>query len=101
MSMAPSEEMAVSGENQPLIKFDAEGRLTLSFGLYNERWREPVCVECGEPIRWVLDMFSFQQNRHGGYDLGHAWCLWTPEGFEEPQQKAEAVSGRTEGSDGR
>lgn len=73
---------------EPRFEFDAEGHLTVSFGLYNEDWREAICCECGEPIRWVLDMFSFRHNSRGGYDLGHASCLWTPEGFKKPKRRA-------------
>lgn len=72
----------------PLLTFE-HGGLALSFGLYNERFREAICCECGEPIRWVLDMFSFKHNERGGFDLGHAWCLWTPEAFDTGKAKAE------------
>jgi hypothetical protein len=80
--------MTNNGDNvEPLIQFE-DGRLTLSFGLYNESWREAICCECGQPIKWVLDMFSFKHNDRGGFDLGHAWCLWTPEGFDRAKAKA-------------
>jgi hypothetical protein len=82
----------VSDEDVPRFEFDAEGHLTLSFGLYNEGWREAVCVECGEPIPWVLDMFSFKHNGRGGFDLGHASCLWTPEGFDRPKARSLHIS---------
>lgn len=74
--------------DDPDLSFDDEGRLVLSFGLHNASWREAVCCECGEPIRWVLDMFSFKHNDRGSFDLGHAWCLWTPEGFDRARAKS-------------
>jgi hypothetical protein len=83
----------VSDEIQdPLLSFDAEGQLQLWFGLMNERFREAMCCECGEPIQWVLDMFSFKHNDRGSFDLGHAWCLWTPEGFDNAKARASEAS---------
>ena len=40
---------------------------------------EANCSECGEPIRWVLDMFSFTTGPT--YRLAHARCVWTPGAF--------------------
>lgn len=87
----------VVNEQFPTLAFDDDGRLTLSFGSMNERYAEPYCCECGQPISWVLDMFSFKHNGRGGYDLGHAWCLWTPAAFE----KFKAKAGKAEATDGR
>lgn len=43
-------------------------------------WREAVCPICHEPIKWVLDMFSFTTGYP--YRLAHARCVWEPEAFE-------------------
>jgi len=79
--------------DQPDLRFDEAGRLVLSFGLYNEGFREALCCECGQPIQWVLDMFSFKHNDRGGFELGHAWCLWAPEGFTRAKAKASDLPG--------
>ena len=44
-------------------------------------WAEPICPTCREPIRWVLDMFSFT-NEPGSFVLEHARCAWTKNGFQ-------------------
>lgn len=60
--------------------FDAGGRFVVDRPL-GEVPREPVCCECGEPIAWVLDMFSFKATT-GRWLLGHARCLWTDDAFD-------------------
>lgn len=72
----------------PLLTFDEAGRLVLDYGLMNQRYQQASCCVCDEPVRWVLDMFSFRHNDRGTYDLGHAWCLWTPEAFDNAKKLA-------------
>ena len=70
----------------PIVTFTADGYLEADFGVTRERWREPVCPECGEPIRWVLDMSSWTS----GFPtrLVHARCAWTKDGFLSEAEKA-------------
>ena len=65
--------MSVQQETaQPIASVDAAGVLRLQ-GLE----RDPVCAECGTPIRVLLDVTSFVF----GVDhaLVHARCVWRPE----------------------
>ena len=65
--------MSVQQETvQPTACVDAAGVLRLQ-GLE----RDPLCAECGEPIRVLLDVTSFVF----GVDhaLVHARCVWRPE----------------------
>lgn len=74
---------------QPLLQIDEQtGELTLDFGLHMENFNEAKCSECGKPIRWVLDMFSFKTNGRGTFSLGHARCLWTKNGFRTQEALA-------------
>jgi hypothetical protein len=68
------------------FEFNAAGELELN-GRDHEPW-EANCAVCGEPIRWVLDMFSFTTHPHR---LAHARCAWTKEAFAT--QRALAPSG--------
>lgn len=47
---------------------------------------EPPCAVCGEPIRWVLDMFSYTT----GYphELAHARCVWRKVAFQREAEQA-------------
>jgi hypothetical protein len=55
---------------------------------------EAVCPKCGEPIRWVLDMFSFTtgMDETHPFTLTHARCAWTPEGFRVQMRLAAEAS---------
>jgi hypothetical protein len=50
---------------QPAFFIDNEQHLTMSFGVAYENFIEPICCECDDPIKWVLDMFSFIPNQKG------------------------------------
>lgn len=52
-------------------------------------WREAICPICEQPIRWVLDMFSFLSLDKGTYRLAHARCAWTPEAFDVEKAKTQ------------
>jgi hypothetical protein len=67
----------------PRLYFDNAGHLCLDF---SQGWREPVCPECHEPIRWALDMSSFTSGP--GHQLAHARCVWTREGFRREAKLA-------------
>lgn len=69
------------------FEFDPDGTLRMRG---RDGWQEAVCCECGEPIRWVLDMFSFKNTGDASFALGHARCLWTREAFHEQAKKAQA-----------
>ena len=60
---------------QPRVWLDDEGVLHLK-GLAGI---DPVCPECGEPIRLQVDLASFVVS----YDqrMVHARCVWRPEVF--------------------
>lgn len=49
-------------------------------------FREPICPECGEPIKWVLDIMSFTTGPD--HRLAHASCLWTAEGIRRVAERA-------------
>jgi len=55
-----------------------------------EDFREAACSVCRQPIRWVLDMFSFRYDPPG-YSLAHARCVWTSEAFAREGLAAERV----------
>jgi hypothetical protein len=63
------------GRVQPEVWLDDAGVLHLK-GLGGV---EPVCPECGEPIRLQVDLASFVVS----YDqrMVHARCVWNPEVF--------------------
>lgn len=77
--------------NLPDFYIDNDGRLVMSFGLYHEQFVEPLCCECGQPVRWVLDMFSFKSSGRGDFLLGHAECLWTSDGFDKARARAKLL----------
>lgn len=63
-------------------------------------WAEPICPVCDEPIRWVLDMFSFSTlgaHTPGVHTLLHARCAWLPGAFRREGRLArESVPDRTD-----
>jgi hypothetical protein len=65
------------------LDFDEDGHLCI---IGRDGWREPICPECGQPIRYVLDMASFT----AGYDskLAHARCVWRKGGFRREERLA-------------
>lgn len=68
---------------------DDEGHLVMP-----ESAPEPICPECQEPVKWVLDMFSFStlsQWDRGGYTLMHARCAWIPSAFTRERTRAKKV----------
>jgi hypothetical protein len=74
-----------------------DGALTLDAEVLEDRtlqdapaW-EPICQECGEPIRWVLDMQSFKSIGGGRYVACHARCVWTAEGFRVQEKLVNGV----------
>ena len=67
------------------VGFDDDGALRQRG---RDGWREPVCPECGDPIRWVLDMASFRHDGGRGYVMCHARCVWTPEAFRREARRA-------------
>ena len=67
------------------LEFDEDGTLRLRG---REGWREPICHSCGEPIKWVLDMASFEPDHEGGHVLCHARCVWTRAGFQRQARLA-------------
>jgi hypothetical protein len=70
------------------LEFDEDGTLRLRG---SNGWREAKCVTCGEPIRWVLDMASFVNQRDGSFALAHARCAWLPEAFDDQKKRAMAA----------
>jgi hypothetical protein len=68
------------------FEFDEDGHFVLQG---REGWREPICVICGKPIAWVLDMFSFTTGPP--YRLGHARCLWQDSAFREQVEEPREV----------
>jgi len=56
-------------------------------------WVEPTCPECGEPIRWILDMHSYKYE-HGEYVMCHARCVWLPEAFTRERKVAKRQQAR-------
>jgi hypothetical protein len=69
------------------IEFDSDGTLRQRG---RDGWQEPVCPDCGEGIRYVLDMASWKQDDTGGFVLCHARCVWTREGFITEAERAPA-----------
>lgn len=65
------------------IEFDEDGTLHVRG---RNGWREPVCAVCRDPIRYVLDMFSFTTGPD--HELAHARCVWTKEAFEREARLA-------------
>lgn len=51
-------------------------------------WMEVNCCKCGEPIRWILDMWSFENLGGGVLVAGHARCLWSKDGFTTQRKLA-------------
>lgn len=66
------------------IGFDGSGHL-VTVGHHGHR--EPVCPECGEPIRWVLDMMSFKLYDGMRFAACHARCVWMPEAFDRERSR--------------
>lgn len=62
------------------VEFDDDGTLRQRGRI---GWREAKCAECGEPIRWVLDMGSYKHMDDGSFALCHAYCVWLPEAFDK------------------
>ena len=58
------------------LEFYPDG--TLHLNGRDGQW-EPICSECGKPILWVLDMYSFTAGPI--HRLAHAHCLWTKLAF--------------------
>lgn len=75
----------MSGE-EVRFEFGADGVLYVHWppAPSPDGWREPTCPECGEPIRWVLDMASWTSPPHR---LAHARCLWLPEAFHREAER--------------
>ena len=65
------------------LYFDAAGHLHLAG---RKGWREPICPECDEPIRWVLDMASFTSG--SDHVMAHARCVWRKWAFTEERKRA-------------
>jgi hypothetical protein len=63
--------------------FDAAGHLHQAG---NVGWREPICPECDEPIRWCLDMASFTTGPD--HVMAHARCVWRKWAFTEERKRA-------------
>lgn len=42
-------------------------------------WMECLCATCGDPIRWVLDVWSFVRDPDGSFSAVHGECAWTEE----------------------
>ena len=53
----------------------------------NSGWWEAKCAECGEPLRWILDMWSFRI-AHARVEAVHARCAWTAEAFTNEAKRA-------------
>ena len=71
------------------MSIEMTGR-ALTLDLFEDRdTTEPLCVECGEPIRWVLDMMSFKHLGGLRYQAGHARCLWRKEAFTVQRKQAQ------------
>ena len=67
------------------IEFDNDCTLRLEG---RDGWREPICPECSEGIRYVLDMASWKADDRGGFALCHARCVWTRNGFITEAERA-------------
>jgi hypothetical protein len=65
------------------LEFDDEGHLHARGTV---GWREPICPECNEPIRWCLDMASFTTGRD--HVMAHARCVWRKEAFSRERKLA-------------
>lgn len=71
----------------PSLTFDPDGTLRLDFGPTRQAFREAICPECGEPIRWMMDMSSFTSGPRPA--LAHARCVWRQEGFRTEMERAQ------------
>lgn len=71
----------------PAPRFDSDGRLVI----FADTPPEPICPECSEPIRWVLDMYSMvrvSDGAAGRFALAHARCVWLPAAFTRERSAA-------------
>lgn len=69
---------APNAESDRTFEFFEDGTLRI----VGEGGHEPACAVCGEPIRLVLDMFSFTSGfNEPRFALAHARCVWIPEAF--------------------
>lgn len=50
---------------------------------------DPVCPECGTPIRLRLDLATFVVGRD--HRLVHARCVWRPQVFYAEAERADAA----------
>jgi hypothetical protein len=71
-----------------ILRFDTAGHLVM-----DETPPEPICVECDKPIRWVLDMVSFDRTESGDgrFALAHAHCVWLPDAFSRERKIAKRI----------
>jgi hypothetical protein len=68
---------------QPRLWFDGDGVLHV------EGLTDPVCPECGEPIRLMLDLTTFVATTE--QQLAHARCVWRPQVFYDQAHLADAA----------
>jgi hypothetical protein len=75
-----------STEN-PALRWHPNGTVSIDHGEMGQNFREAICAVCREPIRWSLDMFSFQTGDLPHF-LTHARCAWRKSAFREQARLA-------------
>lgn len=77
-------------EDESRFEYFEDGTLRIVDSLGRSSAAEPICPICHQPIRLVLDMFSFTSGfQNPRFALAHARCVWVRAAFEDEAKKVQ------------